>query len=128
MERVVLRVVRYRCKVCRFLHRTPKQAEQCEKRKEEPTGFGVGDRVLVEAYCECQTLSFLFSAPSWVKGKVIKKIGPLPPHVSYEREVIKIPARLKMHVFQYDVKRICYLCKRNVVMRLYAPEIQLRQI
>lgn len=92
--------------------------------------FVVGDRVLVEAHCECSKFfkKYLFKKRPWIKGRVVKRIGPLLPDRGYETEVIKIPARLKMHVFQYDVVNRCHFCKKEVTARFYAPEIQLRQI
>ena len=118
MKRIVKKVVSYQCSICKTEYPAIREAKKCEGRFAERKIFRAGDKVknIEPRACNKNHKQYCF------KGTVIKIHGPKPADYEYEAKWLG-GKRTNWHVFHYEVKFTCPMCKEERSELYYAPEL-----
>lgn len=118
MKKIVRIETTFPCSVCKTEYHKRRDAKECKKRKLEKIKFKIGDLVFAHEPRQCNSKTYK------VRGKVVKILGPQASDEEYEAKWLgELSERLNSHVFQYEVKYTCPICKEKKSMVYYAPEI-----
>jgi len=112
-------VVRYCCNICDADFKTRKEAESCEKRKNEtlPSWMKAGKEIVTDFFCGACRVGFTI-------GKIKKIVGLVLPDENLEIRCICRPERKAMHVYYVYVVGRCGCCRRKVRLIKAPSQIQ----
>lgn len=121
MEKLVKKVVLYRCSVCKSDYTNKRDAQKCESRILEKKAFAIGDMVsnIEPRTCSTRNKNYVF------RGRIVRIFGPTASDYEYECKWLgAIAKRVNGHVFEYQVKFKCPHCKETREERYFAPELK----
>ena len=117
-------VVSYQCETCGTKYRKESSAVNCEKRKLERKIFKIGEQVKNTTPRNCYN-----GKNYYFDGIVIDIRGPVPCDDEYEILILGgKEERMNSHVYQYEVKYVCPICKNIKTALLYAPQLKSMEI
>ncbi len=112
----------YPCDKCGFEYAQELDAFLCSQKPIEDIIFAVGDCVRLRTPHRCKTpLLRLKEMPA--EGTVTQIKGPIPPDEEYENKYVRIPERLRVHVYAYVVEFACGRCQQAFVRDCYLPDV-----
>lgn len=119
MKQVSKTVTRFQCDTCKTEYHNRREAFDCEAKPCEKKMFSVGDKVSNKEKRTCiGGKHYIF------RGHVIRVIGPEPPDEEYEIKWLG-GKRLDRHVYHFEVRYRCPVCKKTKTALYYAPELKL---
>ena len=116
--------VSYQCETCGRKYHNELSAVNCEKRKLERKIFKIGELVKNTTARQCHN-----GKNYYFDGTVIDIRGPIPSDDEYEILILGgKEERMNSHVYQYEVKYVCPICKKIKTALLYSPQLKSTEI